>query len=132
MTMEENAVEIRCSEYWGKKYYIDTGMFMELNKSYFDRQQLKRYIAFVFSCAVAICLPDAHNPETFIYENHGERQKKIDLQIFFLVKVRIKINLVLSLDCITQKFHFSHTKIPKQIENTWLSNQQTPLAKQKM
>lgn len=93
-------------------------MFMELNKSYFDRQQLKRYIAFVFSCAVAICLPDAHNPETFTYENHGERQKKIDLQIFFLVKVRIKINLVLSLDCITQKFHFSHTKIPKQIENT--------------
>lgn len=58
-------------------------MFMELNKSYFDRQQLKRYIAFVFSCAVAICLPDANNPETFTYENHGERQKKNRSPDFF-------------------------------------------------
>lgn len=76
--MEENAVEILCSEYQGKKYCIDTGIFMELNKSYFTKQQLKRYVASVFSCAVAVCLPDTHNPE-----NHDERQRQIYLQIFF-------------------------------------------------
>lgn len=75
---------------------MDTGMYTELNKPYFNRQQLKRYIAFVFCCAVAVCLPDTHNPENFTSENHDERQRKMHFQIFFFAGGvnRDKLNVI--------------------------------------
>lgn len=58
-------------------------MFMEVNKFYFNRQQLKRYIAFVYSGAVSVCLPNTCNPENFTSENCDERQRKIHIQGVF-------------------------------------------------